>query len=571
MAEPVGARLRALLLDDEEVIRSLVTEILEAMGFAVSEAVSLATAREALAGNPFDLVLVDKNLPDGSGLTLVRELATKEADLEIVVMSGYATLSSAVEALQAGVADYVVKPFDLADLRARLQRAVERLKLRRSNRQLLAQLKEKTQTLEGLATRDLLTGLDNHASFQDRLRLEIGRSGGAGRSCALLLASIDRFRDLNASLGHPGGDALLRALGAFLLSSRADLAEGVVVGRYGGDTFGLLFPETDRTGGASRAEALRRATESAGLGPGHPPVTLSIGVAVFPEHANDADGLFAAATTALEAAKEGGRNRLVTWSRDLALGGRLDASQVRREAEQLAALERTLREGSFHSVYQPIVDLSTGIELAWETLGRPSDPAFKSILDLLGVAERNGRVTALGRALRENGVAAMRDLPPDKLLFMNVHPLEFLLEGGLESEPWLRPVAGRIVFEITEAAEVSNTSGAQERMAALRRAGFRVAVDDLGSGYSSLNSLALLQPDFVKLDIAMVRGIERDSRLARLIKHLLEYCRGENIRVVCEGIETAAELAVVRELGVELGQGYLLARPGPPFPSAARV
>ena len=570
MPEAIGAKLRALILDDEEVIRTVVAEILGAMGFAVSESVSLAEARAALAEGAFDLLLVDKNLPDGSGLTLVRELAAKDGDLAIVVISGYATLSSAVEALQAGVADYVVKPFDLADLRARLQRAVEGLKLRRSNRQLLAQLKEKTQTLEGLATRDLLTGLDNHASFQDRVRLEIGRSGGPGRSCALLLASIDRFRGINASLGHPGGDALLRALGAFLRSGRADLVEGVVVGRYAGDTFGLLFPETDRTGGASRAESLRSAVEG-GLGPGLPAITLSLGVAVFPEHAGDADGLFAAASTALEAAKEAGRNRLVTWSRDLASGGRLDASQVRREAEQLAALERTLREKSFYSVYQPIVDLATGTELAWETLGRPRDPAFKSILDLLGVAERNGRGVTLGRALREDGVAAMRDLPPDKLLFLNVHPLEFLLEGNIESEPWLRPVAGRIVLEITEAAEVSNSSGARERVAALRRAGFRVAVDDLGSGYSSLNSLALLQPDFVKLDMAMVRGIERDSRAARLIKHLLEYCRGENMRVVSEGIETPEELAVVRELGVELGQGYLLARPGPPFPRAARL
>ena len=570
MPEAIGAKLRALILDDEEVIRTVVAEILGAMGFAVTESVSLSEARAALTEGAFDLLLVDKNLPDGSGLTLVRELAAKDGDLAIVVISGYATLSSAVEALQAGVADYVVKPFDLADLRARLQRAVEGLKLRRSNRQLLAQLKEKTQTLEGLATRDLLTGLDNHASFQDRVRLEIGRSGGPGRSCALLLASIDRFRGINASLGHPGGDALLRALGAFLRSGRADLVEGVVVGRYAGDTFGLLFPETDRTGGASRAESLRSAVEG-GLGPGLPAITLSLGVAVFPEHAGDADGLFAAASTALEAAKEAGRNRLITWSRDLASGGRLDASQVRREAEQLAALERTLREKSFYSVYQPIVDLATGTELAWETLGRPRDPAFKSILDLLGVAERNGRGVTLGRALREDGVAAMRDLPPDKLLFLNVHPLEFLLEGNIESEPWLRPVAGRIVLEITEAAEVSNSSGARERVAALRRAGFRVAVDDLGSGYSSLNSLALLQPDFVKLDMAMVRGIERDSRAARLIKHLLEYCRGENMRVVSEGIETPEELAVVRELGVELGQGYLLARPGPPFPRAARL
>jgi len=127
----------------------------------------------------------------------------------------------------------------------------------------------------------------------------------------------------------------------------------------------------------------------------------------------------------------------------------------------------------------------------------------------------------------------------------------------------------RIVLELTEAAEVSNFARARERVAALRAAGFRIAVDDLGSGYSSLNSLALLEPDFVKLDMAMIRGIEEGGRAARLIKHILEYCRGEGMRAVCEGIETQEELRVVAALGVSLVQGFLLARPGPPFPGAA--
>jgi EAL domain-containing protein (putative c-di-GMP-specific phosphodiesterase class I) len=105
-------------------------------------------------------------------------------------------------------------------------------------------------------------------------------------------------------------------------------------------------------------------------------------------------------------------------------------------------------------------------------------------------------------------------------------------------------------------------------VASLHAAGFRIAVDDLGSGYSSLNSLALLEPDFVKLDMAMVRGIEGGQRAARLIKHILEYCRGEGMRIVCEGIETAQEFGVVRDIGVDLAQGFYLARPGAGFSAA---
>jgi diguanylate cyclase (GGDEF)-like protein len=575
MPEVVGEGMRALVVDDEEVVRSVVLEVLEGMGFVARPAESLADARKKLTGEPWDLLIIDKNLPDGSGLTLVREVGEGSLDAQIVVMSGYATLSSAVEALQAGVADYVVKPFDLADFRARLQRAVESLKLRRAYRTLFKELQEKNGILEGLATRDPLTGLDNHASFQESVRKEIERGRRYGAPCALVLASIDRFRDINASLGFSGGDALLRALGGFLLAGGraldvpAYLAGGDVLARFGGDTFVILLPETDRTGAATRAEHLRRTLEQAQLGPGLPRITLSLGVAAFPEHAQDADALIAAAATSLDAAKQAGRNRLICWSRELSAGGRLDSAQVRHEADKLVALQRSIRERAFQSVYQPIVDLTVGTEIAWEALARPMDPAFNSIVDVLGTAERSGQVPVLGRVLREIQVAAITELPADKLLFLNVHPFEFLEQGGIEGEPALQPWTKRIVLELTEAAEVSNFARARERVAALRAAGFRIAVDDLGSGYSSLNSLALLEPDFVKLDMAMIRGIEEGGRAARLIKHILEYCRGEGMRAVCEGIETQEELRVVAALGVSLVQGFLLARPGPPFPDAA--
>ena len=566
--------LRALVVDDEEVVRSVVVEVLEGMGFLATPAESLTAGRQKLAVDRYDLLIIDKNLPDGSGLSMAHEVAERNLDAQVVIISGYATLSSAVEALQTGVADFVVKPFDLADFRARLQRVIESLKLRRAYRTLFKELQEKNAILEGLATRDPLTGLDNHASFQESVRREIERGRRYGARCAVVLASIDRFRDINASLGFPGGDALLRSLGGFLLGSGraadlpAYLAGGDVLARFGGDTFAILLPQTDRTGAATRAEHFRRTLEQAELGSGLPRITVSVGVAALPEHAQDADGLIAAAATSLDAAKQAGRNRLMCWSRELSAGGRLDSAQVRHEADKLVALQRSIRERSFQSVYQPIVDLAAGTEVAWEALTRPMDPAFTSVLDLLGTAERSGQVPTLGRVLRAIQIAAIHKLPPDKLLFLNVHPFEFLEQGGIEAEPALQPWTKRVVLELTEAAELSNFARARERVAALRAAGFRIAVDDLGSGYSSLNHLALLEPDFVKVDMAMIRGIEEGSRAARLIKHILEYCRGEGMRAVCEGIETPEELRVVAALGVSLVQGYLLARPGPPFPRA---
>src|SRR5881275_72018 len=151
MPETIGEGLRALVIEDEDVIRSVVLEVLEGMGFAAGPAVSLADARRKLAEATTDLLVVDKNLPDGSGLLLVKELADKDVDAQVVLMSGYANLSSAVDALQAGVADYIIKPFDLADFRARLQRATEALRLRRANRRLLRS-EEHTSELQSHGT-----------------------------------------------------------------------------------------------------------------------------------------------------------------------------------------------------------------------------------------------------------------------------------------------------------------------------------------------------------------------------------------------------------------------------------
>src|SRR2546425_3374793 len=151
MPERVGEGLRALVVDDEEVVRSVLLEVLEGMGFLTTPAESLAAGRQRLAGDRYDLLVIDKNLPDGSGLTMAHEVAERSLDAQVVIISGYATLSSAVEALQTGVADFVVKPFDLADFRARLQRVIESLKLRRAHRAPLNEVPGKNAHLRGHA------------------------------------------------------------------------------------------------------------------------------------------------------------------------------------------------------------------------------------------------------------------------------------------------------------------------------------------------------------------------------------------------------------------------------------
>jgi len=292
-------------------------------------------------------------------------------------------------------------------------------------------------------------------------------------------------------------------------------------------------------------------------------------VAAFPDDGSTREELMMAAQLGLRAAKGAGGNCVIGYQRLLARNGHLQHDVIRRERERHAALERTIATRAFGVVFQPVVDLTTTRVIGYEALCRPREEAFESPTELFAAAERAGRVAALGRLVRELSVAPIAALPASTLLFLNVHPHELFHAEALEHEAALQPLAGRLVLEITEGAQLDEVDQAQTRIAELRRHGFRVAVDDLGAGYASLNRLARLGPDYVKLDMDLIRGMRPGSRAARLLARVIEFCRDEGVAPVAEGIETAEELQAVAELGVELVQGFYLGRPAPPFAGLA--
>jgi diguanylate cyclase (GGDEF)-like protein len=565
----LGSGLTILVVDDEPVIRQLLEVVLTDAGFRVEVFATLREARARSLRRDFDVVVADKNLPDGSGLELCRELREAEVDCKLIVMSGYANLASAVEAIQHGVADYFVKPLDLQDLLARLSRVVELLRLSRGNRMLIDQLRDKNAELEALAVRDPLTRLFNHAALQDALQREVARSERYGHKFVLTMIDIDRFRELNERHGHAIGDSVLRELAALLnnRSRKSDLpfriTDQMVAARYGEDVFAMILPESDRASAATKLEAVRRSVREQVF---HPellvPVSITVGLACYPEDAADRDALIEAASRSLQAGKRVGGDQLVSYTPALGADQSNGASQTAARAK---ALGRSLAHGSFRFVYQPIVNVREGTVFAYEALCRPTDAGFENVGQLIETAVHTGRIRDLGRVLRRIVVEPMPQLPEPCALFVNIHPQDLNDEQLLGAEAYLLPWARRVVLEVTETEAIRDYPRARARIAALRAQGFRIALDDLGSGYSSLNLLAQLEPDIVKLDMELVRGIEREGRTRRLVQHLIEFCRGEGFITVAEGIETGAELAVVTELGVDLVQGYLLAHPQPPF------
>jgi len=414
--------------------------------------------------------------------------------------------------------------------------------------------------------RDPLTGLSNHAHFQQHLEREIERSVSYGLPFSLVFVDVDRFEKLNDAHGHRRGDDLLRRVAEVVSGHSSQgsfrLRGQDLVARFGGDEFALILPYTSKEGACAKAEMLREHIAQMDLANLElEPQSVSVGVATVPDDAHDRASVIAAAKTAVNAAKRSGRNTTIAYSRALTAA---KDSQLAIDVDKLIALDQTIDNKGICYLYQPIVDAMSHAIVAFEALCRPNHEAFSGPAALIETAEHAGRVLELGRICRSVSMSPFSQLDDSCVMFVNLHPRE--IDTALLHEQPMADVAGRIVLEITETAAIADYERVRDVIAALREHGYRIALDDLGAGYAGLNSLALLQPDFVKLDMALIRGIHEKSSSRRLVKHLLEFCMGENIPVIAEGVETEAEHDKVRELGCPLLQGNYLARPGMPFP-----
>jgi EAL domain-containing protein (putative c-di-GMP-specific phosphodiesterase class I)/CheY-like chemotaxis protein len=254
-------------------------------------------------------------------------------------------------------------------------------------------------------------------------------------------------------------------------------------------------------------------------------------------------------------------------------------AQIRREALSLyrernsAHGEATRRSTVFgralaalYMVYQPITCWSKRKVFGYEALVRSSETELPHPGALFDAAEELDRLFDLGRQIRKKCVEPMPLAAPDANLFVNLHTEDLLDETLFDPEQPIARMARRVILEITERARLEKIGNVQNRIARLRELGFRIAIDDIGAGYSGLNSFAMIQPDIVKLDITLVRGVESDAVKRKLVRALVDLCHDLNIIVVAEGVETVAERDVLAELGCDLFQGYLFARPGAPFP-----
>jgi diguanylate cyclase (GGDEF)-like protein len=413
------------------------------------------------------------------------------------------------------------------------------------------------------ALHDPLTGMPNRTLFGDRLAHALHRTERTASEVAVLFVDLDRFKPVNDSLGHAAGDELLQIVGQRICEC---LRDSDTAARLGGDEFAVLLEDLmfadDATGMAERI--IEAVGEPVALHGREVFVGASVGVAMGRRGADD---LLRKADVAMYRAKADGKGRLVLF--DPGMQG-----ESLRRLELEADLRHALDRGEFELFYQPIVRLESGALYGMEALLRWRHPKRGLIgpLDFIPVAEETGLIVPIGRwvleiACRQLGV--WRAAGALSELTMNVNlsgrqlddPALRLAVAEAVAQPGIGP--GALVLEITETVLMHDTDKTVERLRELRELGVLLAVDDFGTGYSSLRQLDRFPVDQLKMARPFVECLDRGSDRRALAQTIVDLGANLGLPVVAEGIERAEQLAELRLLGCELGQGFHFGVPAP--------
>jgi diguanylate cyclase (GGDEF)-like protein/PAS domain S-box-containing protein len=413
---------------------------------------------------------------------------------------------------------------------------------------------------------DVLTQLPNRRLFHDRLDQQIKKAHRADEQVALLFIDLDRFKEVNDTLGHTMGDTLLLEAATRIIGC---VREADTVARLGGDEFTVILAEMDEPTKVERVAQLilQRLSEPFHLANELIYVSASIGIALYPNDATDVENLLRNADQAMYAAKNAGRNRFSYFTREMQV-----AAQAR--LRMVSDLRNALADDELQLYFQPIVDLRNGHIRKAEALIRWLHPkkGMISPADFIPLAEETGMIVEIGdwvfhqaaqQAMewRATHDAAMQ-------ISVNVSPVQFFSERSNHAL-WfdhlrLLGLSGDgIVVEITEGLLMDATEAITGQLGAFHHAGIQVSLDDFGTGYSSLAYLKRFDIDFLKIDQSFVRNLAPGSDDMALCEAIIGMAHKLGIKVIAEGIETAEQRDLLAAAGCDYGQGYLFSRPVP--------
>lgn len=583
--------LRVLLVEDDPAWQHMVSVGLGERGIDVQVTDQLAKAIPLLERVMPDAVMVDDSLSDTDSAASVRQLcqAIGSRQIPIMVLSSHDDEVGIGKALAAGASDYFRKSLQWTLLAERLLHVINLAKsqpapsgagdndARSQGRGSVADSLDAIRSQREQAKRDLLTGLFCRSGFMQQGAMMLRRRRPPGHVAAIMMLDIDRFRRINEAFGQRAGDAVLQHLAQVLRhafrnlkqAEPAGVADGepadLLIGRLSGDEYGLIFSnlpneETARKAAGIIQAHLRKPLHLDGL---DLMLRTSIGMACFPGHGRNFEMLTAKADVAMSMARQQGGNRALVY--DDAYG-----EQLRTDFELESALATVLDRNELVLHYQPIIDCRTGRVAGAEALMRWMRGAqMLSPGKFIPLAEDSGLDIRMGEWAVSEALQQLRRWQlaevnvPGVSVNVNVRHLKqpSLLRAIRQALDATGLAPSSLTLELSEIDVMRDIESVMPALWALKKIGIRIALDDFGSGFSSVSYLTRMPVDELKIDRVFISQIENDEGQMKVVRSIIALAGALELQVVGEGVEQESELAVLQQIGCMDLQGYLFSKP----------
>jgi diguanylate cyclase (GGDEF)-like protein len=584
-----------LIVDDIDANRDILARRFERRGFEVTAADSGLQALALIDQQNFDLVLLDIEMPEMSGLDVLKRIREQHTpvSLPVIMVTGKSQSEDVADAFEAGANDYVTKPVDfvVAFARSSAQLALKRAEdaarmanesLRQMNENLEQRVATRTSDLlranqhlqneiaererseakaHYVAHHDVLTGLANRALFQQQLDSALEDVRHNGGSLAILFLDLDGFKNINDTLGHSIGDTLLRCISDRL---RNCLRERDIIARLGGDEFAIVQTAKEQPAGAATlASRLIEVIGEPCLVGGHQLIVgASIGIAVSNSGNDELEALVRSADLAMYRAKADGRRVYRFFEPEM------DARAQKRRSMEVE-LRQALQENEFEMYYQPQFNLARNRVQGFEALLRWHHPQHGLVRpeEFIPLAEEIGLIVPLGKWILRQACSDATSWPRDISVAVNVSAVQFKFVGLVESVLDALAASGlpadRLELEVTESVLLDKAEANLNVLKVLQDMGVRIALDDFGTGYSNLSYLRAFRFDKIKVDQSFVRGLMGKSDCSAIVRAIADIGASFGIKTSAEGVETEEQLMCLRQEGYSEVQGFLLGKPSP--------
>ena len=576
-----------LLVDDEEDVGAALARLLRPYGYRILRAKSGQEGLALLAQNETGVVVSDQRMPEMTGVEFLTQVRERYPDTVRIVLSGYADIDSVTDAVNRGaIYKFLAKPWDNETLCANILEAFRHHELAREKERLMQEIqvandllaqvnlewedavRQRDSQIEYISNFSALTGLPNRRMFLERLDRELAQAQRNDRLVAVLSVNLDRFQQINSSMGHHAGDLLLQAVAGRL---RGHDGTGDTAAHLGADEFGVIL--TDIRGAQDAAGIAQKlvdafAREPVSIEGKEVFVTACIGISLYPFDGIEANTLARNAGVALHHARTGGGS-----------GFRYYAAQMNAAAWQRLTMEtelhRALEREEFVLHYQPKVGFASGRVVGMEVLlrWRSAERGLVAPGDFIPLLEETGLIVPVGAWVLETACRQAREWQQAGLetarIAVNLSALQFRQPGfagtvrDILERSGLARNAGALELELTESLLVEDMDGTAALLEELHEMGVRLSIDDFGTGYSCLSYLKHLPIDRLKIDQSFIRNLPAGSEDAAIVDAVIALGHGLGMSVVAEGVETIDQYLCLQAMKCDEAQGYLFGRPAP--------